>query len=286
MTVVLAVESVQLKKERDVAREALVAADAQQQAADMVSDLIIPLGGETLDEKERAKGSGALKTLLEQTRGRADEQLASRPLVHARVLERLAWLHYRLGAIDQAEPLYRQALAICREHLPADDLEIGDSLNQLTYIRRARGDFAGARRSMAVALAIARKHPGARNEDLGIALDSLGYIEADAGDYQAALRAWEEGLALSRRSAEVTGLVLRSLGVARVTMGEPRAARPLLDEALGIFMANPKHAALAGLLVYRASLDRSLGIRIPLSRSSSSPSRTTASSSVPGTPAG
>ena len=111
------------------------------------------------EARDPAQARGADPTAHELlTRGAAGaEQLASQPLVQARMLDTIGRVHARLGQSDRAEPLMRRALAVRQEHLGADHADIATSLQHLASLQQERGRYKDADPLYAEALEMRRR---------------------------------------------------------------------------------------------------------------------------------
>jgi tetratricopeptide (TPR) repeat protein len=119
---------------------------------------------------------------------------------------------------DQAEPAYREALAIKRRILPEHHPEIAVTTNRLASMFEMKGDYASAEQNYRAALAIQRAVLAPDHRDLGTTLNNL------AG-----------ALRKSGRHDEADGLYREAIDIYRSTLGEDH---PWVGIVLGSLAAN------------------------------------------------
>lgn len=96
-----------------------------------------------LFEPDAATSGAQVGQLLRRGIARADE-LADDPLAQARALDLVGRAHTHFAAYATAESLLTRALAIRARQLPAADVAVLATLNELGELRNLRGDYAGA----------------------------------------------------------------------------------------------------------------------------------------------
>lgn len=79
--------------------------------------------------------------MLRRWRSSMDEQFAGQPLVHARLLQRLAATMNTLGLLKEAEPVLAEAISIRREHCGADHSDTLHSLSTMGALLTKLGRY-------------------------------------------------------------------------------------------------------------------------------------------------
>lgn len=141
----------------------------------------------------------------------------------AAALDNLAQIYADQGHDDQAEPIYKRAIALMEKGTGLDSVEIAPVLNNLAALDQRQGRFADAEPLFKRALAIREK-------------------------------------ALSREHPDV-GQSLNNLGTLYVKQEHFADAEPLFQRALAIYqkVGGPEHPAVATLLNNLGQVDRDLG---------------------------
>ncbi|MDA9412731.1 CHAT domain-containing tetratricopeptide repeat protein [Bradyrhizobium sp. CCBAU 45384] len=141
----------------------------------------------------------------------------------AAALNNLAQIYADQGHDDQAEPIYKRAIALMEKGTGLDSVEIAPVLNNLAALDQRQGRFADAEPLFKRALAIREK-------------------------------------ALSREHPDV-GQSLNNLATLYVKQEHFAEAEPLFQRALAIYqkVGGPEHPAVATLLNNLGQLDRDLG---------------------------
>ena len=114
-----ALYTVQLRQERDRARQA--AAQAEQ-----ITDFMQRVFSGS-DPYETQGDTITARQLLDRGIKRIDVELANQPVVRARLLDAMGRAYQGLGFYDQAGTLLNRSLALRRQRLDEDDLELADS---------------------------------------------------------------------------------------------------------------------------------------------------------------
>jgi CHAT domain-containing protein/Tfp pilus assembly protein PilF len=150
-------------------------------------------------------------------------------------LNNLAQIHADQGRDDQAEPLYKRAIALMEKGMGLDSVEIAPVLNNLAALDQRQSRFAEAEPLFKRALAIREKALSREHPDVGQSLNNLGTLYVK-----------------QQRYAD---------------------AEPLLQRALAIYqkIGGPEHPAVATLLnnlghLYR-DLNRDADAEAPIKRS-------------------
>ena len=175
----------------------------------------------------------------------AEWQFDSLPL--ASLLNDLAELLQDSGCYTEAEPLYRQALAIRETVLGPEHCDVAGGLNNLAMLLRATGRYAQAEPVYRRALAIYEAALGAQHPDVAASLNNLAVLLRATGRYAEAEPLYRRALAISetalRPEHPQTAAILDNLAGLLDATGRYAEAEPLHRRALAIFQATlgPEH---------------------------------------------
>ena len=152
-----------------------------------------------------------------------------------RSLNLLAHLRREQGQLEEAERLFRTALAM-RRKLVDDDKHDIYTLASLAQVRRAQNDYEDAERLLNESLAIRRRIFGDVHPETAMCHYSLALLAEDRGDLVRAERLHREALAMRRAVLHRHHPSLRNsldaLGTLLLHTGCPEDAEPLLRECL------------------------------------------------------
>ena len=95
---------------------------------------------ELTDPSHGRPGGPTVRELIERGERRAD-RLADQPLVQARMLDVIGRVYHRLGDVERASVLLRQALAIRRVRLGEDHADVATSLDHLALLLHDKEDY-------------------------------------------------------------------------------------------------------------------------------------------------
>ena len=142
----------------------------------------------------------------------------------------------RYGQLNKQ--LLLRAVSISEKSLGLDHLDVGASLNLLSLLYDAQGQYVKALPLMNRALAIREKALGVDHPDVGVSLNNLAGLHQSLGDYGKALPLNERALAilenaLGRDHPDVAGS-LNNLASLYHDQGEYGKALPLNERALAI----------------------------------------------------
>jgi serine/threonine-protein kinase len=132
---------------------------------------------------------------------KADEQLADRPVLQARMQRVIGRAQRSLGAHDAAEVNLEHALATQRRTLSAGDVSIAETLTDIGTLRLAQGAPADAEKAYREALQIRRAGLPADHLDIARALANVAAALIAQASFDSAEVFLDESLALHRRRA-------------------------------------------------------------------------------------
>lgn len=133
----------------------------------------------------------------------------------------------RLDRIDEAEPLYLQALE--RFQAEGADLEVPILLNSLAVIARRRGDYDKAERYYTESIAVRESIDSRVNPEVATTLSNLGRLFVLQGRYDEALEVLDESLA---QHIELYGEDHLNIAYPLVSLAQTQRELKRLDEAM------------------------------------------------------
>jgi tetratricopeptide (TPR) repeat protein len=117
----------------------------------------------------------------------------------ATALNNLGLLYYAQGRYQEAEPLYRRALALREKVLGPDHPDVATSLNNLAGLYDTQGRYKEAEPLYRRALALWEKVLGPEHPDVATALNNLGLLYYAQGRYPEAEPLYRRALALREK---------------------------------------------------------------------------------------
>jgi tetratricopeptide (TPR) repeat protein len=159
-------------------------------------------------------------------------------LARAKIANNLAALYQREDRFRDAEVMYRRALQWRRKHLPPASVEVAYSLNNLAEVYRAEGRDWEARNLMETALRTLQQfHADAPG--LPSVLNNLAIVRCRLGEVDQAEELLRTALRSSHQNPDSAsqdyGVTVNNLGKVLETKNDFVAARPLYEQAIGIF---------------------------------------------------
>ena len=253
-TAVAVRQTVAARRERDRATAALTQARQALRESEETTSFLAGL----FDVDVPAPGSAAPGTTQEAiARGQAQvEQLSSRPLVQARMLEGMGRIYQNAGRHAEAKGAFERSLALRRANGTGESSDAATTLVHLANTLRTIGSYAAADSAAWRALRIYEKVNGPADPSVADALEMLSMLAV----YHSDLRASE---AYIRRSVEIR--------VAAYGADDPRTAYALemLGGALrrlGRFEEGERYMRQALALYERDKGPNYLGLIVPLYR--------------------
>lgn len=156
----------------------------------------------------------------------------------ATLVSNLALMHYLQGQPEQAEPLFREALAMRRSLLPSDHPDLAQTLSNLGLMLKDYGEIEEAVDMLAKALEVRRAGLESGHYRIAQAMLNLGIAQRESGDLAAAERLLGEA---RTRLIEALGVDHPQVAVAhnevgrlRLEQGDALAAETAHRQALGI----------------------------------------------------
>ncbi len=187
------VATVGLVRSTRAERRAADEAEAAKQVTNFLVDLF-----RVSDPGESRGNTLTAREILDRGTRRVTTELASQPLMQARMMQTMGAVHAQLGQYGPARSLLGDALRIREQHLPANDPLVGETLAALGDVARARGDHDEADRLLTRALAIREKAFGPEHIDVATTLASIAALRWQQGQASAAESLYKRVLILDR----------------------------------------------------------------------------------------
>lgn len=158
---VFAAQSVRIAGERDKA----------QRVTALLVDLL-----QGSDPAEALGDTLTARAMLDRSEARIETELSGQPEVQAALFDVVGGLYHSLGLPEQAEPPLRRAVAIRREVLGAEHVDVAQSLNALAGVLDSRGHFDEAQEGFEEALRIRRDRFRSPHPAIAESLNDLGQL--------------------------------------------------------------------------------------------------------------
>lgn len=183
------------------------------------------------------------RELLDQGAARIERELATEPLVQARLLTAMGNAYRALGTYGQSAIVLEKALALRRRLLPVTHPDLIATLQSLGYTDLSRSDFVPAEKLFQEELAAQTRSRGAASIEAGTGFNDLSRLYFDWGDFSRARSYAEQGLAVFRRAPEDPGLLfaLSQLQISTSALGRLREAEPLAREVVAARLRSPNY---------------------------------------------
>ena len=230
LAVTMTVQSARLARERDRAAR-------ERDKADKVSAFLVDLF--KVSDPSEAKGNTVTaREILEKGAEKIAGQLKEQPDVKAALMDTMSRVYDALGLYDKALTLGEEALALRRQSLGNERVEVAQSLQNLANVLEDKGDYTKAETLYREALAIRRTLLGNEHPDVAGTLNNLALILQDKGDYPGAEAIYREVLAMRRKALgnehPEVAMSLHNLAGLLLVKGDYAGAEPLYREALAM----------------------------------------------------
>ncbi len=188
ITALVSFYTVRLAEERDRAQR-------EAATATQVSDFLQGLFAVS-DPGESAGEALSARALLDQGAARIERELADQPAVQGRMMQVMGEVYQNLGAFDAATPLLERSLALRRDALGMDHLDVATSLNSLAVLRQETGAYTTADSLFRAALAIQESELGPDDPAVAATLHNWGTLVHIQADYERADSLFQRALAI------------------------------------------------------------------------------------------
>jgi serine/threonine-protein kinase len=163
------------------------------------------------------------------------EQLAARPVVQAQMLDALGRVNDQIGRFADAEQMLRRALALRKEHLGENSLDVAITLNNLADVLAQTNRTDEATRLSQEALTIQRRVLGPIHPDVAVTLAALARRTKDLAASESLLVAARD---IQRAALGPTDPAVATadfeLGMILQTRGKYKEAETLYREGIAI----------------------------------------------------
>lgn len=213
------------------------AARAKQEAqtADQIATFLGGLFQNLSPDKPYARSS-SMRDILDAGAKRVSSELSSQPLTEARLLNILGSTYHELGALDRADALLTQGLAIRTKVLGPNSEEVAESLEKVAQNASDRGNFDRATKADEKALAIYTRLKGRNSAQVAQILNDIGEQRWMLGDLEGAKQRFYEAIAISsavKGQTDVQTLNTKNdLAAVLANQGDYEAAEPLARDVL------------------------------------------------------
>ncbi len=180
-------------------------------------------------------------------------------------LDAHATILWKMGRYDEAEPLYRRALAIGEKTLGPNHPDVATRLNNLALLLSAQGKYAEAEPLYRRALAIGEKTLGPNHPDVATRLNNLAGLLQDQGNYNDAEPLYRRAIEIQEKTLGINhpdvASSLNNLATLLHAHDNYYDAEPLYRRALTINekVLGPNHPDVASNLNNLAELLRAQG---------------------------
>lgn len=198
-----------------------------------------------------------------------------------KVHSHLGPLFQELGQYSTARDHYRLALALFRETLGPDHVQVAMTENNLATLLAKTGDYGAASELYRKSLAVLERQLGAEHPLIANSKHNIAELEHRLGRYDAAVELYRQAAALKEKvlgsEHPSLALTLGNLSYLYTDRGDAEAAEPLARRAVAIQSQafGPDHVELAYSLISlgraqaargdldaaRATLEQALGVR-------------------------
>ena len=208
------------------AKAAHLLADGQTQTAQEISTFLLglldeadPLGLSGVGFGKRKLGDQRRTPLemLDQCADKLKTALRDRPLVRAALLDKVGAVYVSFGQLQKAKTHLDEALAIRRETLPANHVDLAETWHHVGYLNHAQLRFEQAENAYRNALKARQEVLGEEHALTAQTMIHLGFLYALDSEFK-------DGESLLRRALEIQarnhGKKSREYGMALVALGQ------------------------------------------------------------------
>ncbi len=223
---------------RDAEVEARASAEQEAEKAKEIQRFLQNMLASVDPEVARGRDTTLLRGILTEAAGRVERELVDQPEVHAAARTTIGNTYSALGLYDEAESHLRAALAIFRESLGANHVQVAANMDDLADVLLEKGDYEDAERLARAASPILRAHADGADAHVARNVGLLGWLSFHQGSFDKAEPLYREALAMWRElhgdeDPEVA-TAMNNLAVLLSEMGRYDEAESLHRESLAI----------------------------------------------------
>jgi len=198
-------------------------------------------------------------TLLDRGAGEA-RALSADPEAQSELYRTLGGVERKLGNLDKADSLLRQALEQRRQRRGDRPAEYAESLLDLALLRADQAQFEEAEKLAREGLALTRQTHPAGHSAIATALETLGKVLEERGSYAPAITVLEEALTMRSAPADIAG-TLAGLANVHFYAGNYKQSEALNQRLLALHrqLYGPAHPSVAEVLVNLGAIQQDTG---------------------------
>ncbi len=222
---------------RIAAEQSRVLAEESAATAERSTEFLADLFAEAAPDKTLGEARTAREILdlgaLKLSEGEDD------PLIRSRLMTTIGDIYTSLGAFDDAESLFKEALAIRLGELDPEALPVAESYRAIGNLQFERGDFASARDNFEEAIRIRELQLGPDHLSMALLYNNLGNVLEEIEEREEAEKMLRHALSIIEEAKgpddPEAGKYLNNLAILVNGMGRTEESLPLYERALGIY---------------------------------------------------
>ena len=228
-------EQTRLHQQADAeSKKAKTEATRSAQVARFMTDMLNGVGPEVAQGRD----TQLLREILDKTEARLDKDLQGQPQVEADLRHTLGNVYSDLADFPKAVAMHRAALALRRQAVGDEHLDVARSLNALGWTLTRQGKASEALACQREALALRRKLLGNEHRDVASALSGVAWALENEGKFAEAEAHYRQALGVARKvfpdDDPALARHIRSLGWILFLQGKQIEAESLLRESLAL----------------------------------------------------
>src|SRR5262245_50828734 len=223
------------------ARRAEASARTEAATAERYSKFLVDMFETSAPEQSKGRDISA-REILEKGAARIRSELASEPLLEARLLATIGWVYTRLGLYSQARPTLDDAVALARNMGDGGKVDLAQALVRRGGVERYLDEPIKAESDDREALAILERTYGPNDVKVEPALTELGLL-LRTSDPEQSLRLYRRGydLLVAAAHGEPNGaaaVLLQNIGAIHDRARRYRDAKDVYEQALPLLRRN------------------------------------------------
>ncbi|MEM9388223.1 MAG: serine/threonine-protein kinase [Pseudomonadota bacterium] len=238
-----------LAEQRDIAARERDIAQREREAAEEVTAFLVD-AFELADPDNTRGRTITAEEVLHAGAERIRQDLTDRPALRARLLYTIGGVYEGMGLYEEAGALVSESVALSRDRLGGDHVDLTDRLNLLAKLYFRTGDYAQAREIMLRLVSIQEQAQGPRHRRVAQLLNNLAILDKSLGDFEGArdryLRAYDILEDTVPPDDPSLGKLLGNLAVVYKRLGDDDAALALYERSVAAkeLALGPDHPVL------------------------------------------